>query len=364
MGLMLGVLGAYAYDNATRIDAYEVRVDGVLWFTVPTETEAHQLLNAYKSSFHQDSQTHAQVTQISFVQNVEVTQVRIPKDTPMDPVAAEAMLRRIEVPATVYVVQPGDNLWTVATSSEEIAMSDIIRYNPNMNYELIHPNDEIIIKPDDYYLDVRVSLESTAFEPVEYRTEYIQDDSLYASQRVVVKPGVEGVKRVTYDITMLNGYAEDVVVAQETELIAPVKAVVRVGTKRTLVRTSNSNFGVTVGRLSSNFGNRTHPITGVRTFHAGIDIAAPTGTSVYAYADGTVIAAGWHNSYGKYIMISHGAGLVTVYMHLSSFAVDNGDKIRVGAKIGNVGNTGFSTGPHLHFEVRVNGSAKSPWAYI
>lgn len=362
-GLMVGVLGAFAYDNATRVDAYEVRVDGTVWFTLASETEAHQLLDAYKASYLASIQSSAEITDVTFLQTVEVVKVRVEKTVPTDAATADTFLRRIEVPATIYTVAKGDNLWNIAIAND-ISLAEIIRLNPMLNPDKIWPGDEILFKPQDPYLDVRVSMQNSAFEPVEYPTEYIRDPSLYASQRIVVTPGKEGVKRVTYDITMLNGYAEDVVVSQETQLIAPVKAVVRVGTKRTLVRVSSSNFGVTTGRLSSNFGYRTHPITGVRTFHAGIDIAAPTGNPVYAYADGTVIQVGWHNSYGKYIMISHGAGLVTVYMHLSSFAVDSGDKVRVGEKIGNVGNTGFSTGSHLHFEVRLNGVSKSPWAYI
>jgi murein DD-endopeptidase MepM/ murein hydrolase activator NlpD len=260
-------------------------------------------------------------------------------------------------------VVKGDNLWDIAIANQ-MPLSQIIKYNPDLNPEKIWPGDEILFVPENPMLDVMVRLENKTFEPVEYRTEYVKDPTLLATQRIILKPGKEGVKRVTYDITMLNGYENEVIIDQETELIAPVSAKVKVGTKRTLTRISNSNFGVTSGRLSSNFGYRTHPISGKRTFHAGIDIAASTGTAVYAYSEGTVSAAGFNNTYGKYVIINHGGGLQTVYLHLSSINVDVGDKVATGKRIGNVGNTGYSTGSHLHFEVRVNGVAKSPWNYI
>ena len=118
------------------------------------------------------------------------------------------------------------------------------------------------------------------------------------------------------------------------------------------------------GRLTSNYGNRTHPISGRRIFHNGIDIAAATGTAVYAYADGKVTGVATDNTLGKYITIDHGNGLKTRYLHLSAFKVSVGDKVTAGQRIGSVGNTGYSTGSHLHFEVLKNGSYVSPWNYI
>jgi len=360
---MMGLLGAYAYDNANNVDAYEMVVEGEVWFVMSSQDEVTTLLNTYKAKYMGNVDPHATLVSVDFVQRVDVNPVRVSKETPVSIEVAQTKLSIIVTPATIYTVQPGDNLWNIAIEND-IPLSEIIRLNPKLNPDKIWPEDEILFVPEDPLLDVKVRLENGAFEPVQYATTYIQDATLYASQRIVVKPGLEGTKRVTYDITLLNGYPEEVVVAQETELIAPVAAVVRVGTKRTLVRVSNSNFGVTTGRLSSNFGYRTHPITGVKTFHAGIDIATPSGTPVYAYADGTVSQAGYDNYYGKYVMINHGSGLVTVYMHLSSISMSVGDKVRVGQKVGGVGSTGYSTGSHLHFEVRINGSAKSPWSYI
>ena len=118
-------------------------------------------------------------------------------------------------------------------------------------------------------------------------------------------------------------------------------------------------------RPGSAYGWRIHPIWGDRRFHAGEDIGAPMGTSILAAASGiaTVIPDNG-NGYGNYIMINHGGGRVTLYAHMSGFAVSNGATVTQGQTIGYVGSTGNSTGPHLHFEVRVNGATTDPKSYF
>ena len=113
-------------------------------------------------------------------------------------------------------------------------------------------------------------------------------------------------------------------------------------------------------RMSSNFGSRTHPISGYVREHSGVDYAAPTGTPVRTVGDGLVTFAGVQNGYGNVIYIDHGQGQSTVYAHLSRIDVDKGQKLTQGSTIGAVGSTGYSTGPHLHFEFRVNNEPQDP----
>lgn len=117
-------------------------------------------------------------------------------------------------------------------------------------------------------------------------------------------------------------------------------------------------------QLTSGYGMRTHPVLGGRRRHSGIDLAAPTGTPVYATADGLVGRADWFSSYGLYISIDHGADMETRYAHLSRLAVAAGDNVKKGDLIGYVGSTGRSTGPHLHYEVRIDGVAVNPIPYM
>ncbi|PYG88178.1 murein DD-endopeptidase MepM/ murein hydrolase activator NlpD [Ruminiclostridium sufflavum DSM 19573] len=116
--------------------------------------------------------------------------------------------------------------------------------------------------------------------------------------------------------------------------------------------------------ISSPYGYRIHPIYKVRKFHTGVDINAPSGASIVAANSGKVILAGWNGGYGNCIIIDHGDGIATLYGHQSKLLVSVGDKVSKGDVIGKVGSTGLSTGPHLHFEVRVNGQTKDPMGYF
>ncbi len=117
-------------------------------------------------------------------------------------------------------------------------------------------------------------------------------------------------------------------------------------------------------RISDDYGMRTHPILGTQQFHNGVDMAAPSGSPILAAYDGEVIAASYSPTMGNYIMIDHGDSLITIYMHASSVSVSEGTMVARGEQIGCVGSTGRSTGPHLHFSVRQNGSYVSPWNYL
>lgn len=114
------------------------------------------------------------------------------------------------------------------------------------------------------------------------------------------------------------------------------------------------------GRISSKFGERFHPILHAMRMHKGVDLAARFGSPIVAAADGRVVSAGWHGGYGREVAIKHGAGVESIYGHMSRIAAAAGSYVRRGQVIGYVGSSGLSTGPHLHFEVRKNGTAVNP----
>ena len=118
------------------------------------------------------------------------------------------------------------------------------------------------------------------------------------------------------------------------------------------------------GPITSGFGVRRHPVFGDLRQHSGIDIGAAHGTRVVAADSGTVIESNYNSSYGNYIVISHGGGITTLYAHLSTRSVSNGSSVSKGQQIGLIGSTGISTGPHLHFEVSVNGTRVNPRSYL
>ncbi len=117
-------------------------------------------------------------------------------------------------------------------------------------------------------------------------------------------------------------------------------------------------------RISDDYGWRWHPILQKNQFHNGVDFASPSGTAIYAAYSGKVVAAGYSASMGNYVMVDHGSGLITIYMHASKLLVSSGTEVAKGDTIAKVGSTGRSTGPHLHFGVRLNGEYVSPWNYL
>ena len=159
---------------------------------------------------------------------------------------------------------------------------------------------------------------------------------------------------------------------QDAEIAALEKAIAE-ETRRILegngsaVIYDGGTFGfplTTYTRVSDDYGMRMHPILGVEQFHNGVDFAAPGGTPILAAYNGNVVGAGYSSSMGNYVMIDHGGGLVTIYMHASALYVSAGDSVTKGDTIAAVGSTGRSTGNHLHFSVRQNGSYVSPWNYL
>ena len=135
-------------------------------------------------------------------------------------------------------------------------------------------------------------------------------------------------------------------------------------TEKQNILSSTPSIWPAVGWVSSTFGYRTSPFTGRREMHKGIDISGPTGTPIYAPASGKVTSAGRSGGYGLALLLSHGNGITTRYAHMDRFTVKAGEVVRRGDLLGYMGNTGRSTGPHLHYEVKVNGVFVNPNRYI
>ncbi|MBW2472609.1 MAG: M23 family metallopeptidase, partial [Deltaproteobacteria bacterium] len=175
----------------------------------------------------------------------------------------------------------------------------------------------------------------------------------------------------TYEeLTVTLGALEREIDEFEGELAAlareesSIQAAIAAAAQTTSVVPSSGFVRPLPGAISSGFGMRIHPITGQNRMHNGVDMDGATGDPIRAVKSGRVILAGTKGGYGTTVMIDHGGGMVTLYAHQSGLEVSTGDRVSAGQVIGYVGSTGVSTGPHLHFEVRINGQPTDPAKYL
>jgi len=170
--------------------------------------------------------------------------------------------------------------------------------------------------------------------------------------QVLLASTVEQRKQAERDLAVLEQANRDVE--------AMIRQMMRSGQMGRAPRWSGSYLVPLSGTITSGFGYRFHPILRQVKMHTGVDIAAPVGTSIIASAGGVVVFSGWMKGYGKMVMLDHGGGISTLYAHCSSLAVSVGQQVRQGQVVGRVGLTGLTTGPHLHWEKRVNGRPVNP----
>ncbi len=351
-------------DGFIKKPAYQLWVDGEKWFTLSRRDSLEKLLEQYKRNYLADVDKNARIKKIVFSQKVKIVKTAVKPEEIDTLKVAKGKLYALEQEATVIEVKRGDNLWNLS-KVHQITVDDLERLNPDIDPDKMFPGEKLVIKPLDPKLDVVVELENTVLEPIPFTIEYQKSNTLYKNKKKILREGIEGQRKVVYHITLLNGYQTSLNIKDTQDLKKPVHAIVQIGTKLTVSKSSRNDYGVVRGkRISSRYGTRIHPITGRKRFHSGLDIAAAYGSAVYAYTDGKVVESGWNGGYGKCILLDHGNGLKTRYAHLSKINVRVGQRVGTGMKIGAVGSTGSSTGPHLHFEVIKWGWTKNPLNYI
>jgi len=353
-----------AADARSKETAYEFSVDDEKWFIVSDKEKLDALLQEYKEEYIQNIDKNALIKKLDLRQKTEIIPVEVKPEEINSFEEAKAKIYAKENESTIIEVQKGDNLWNIAKVNE-ISIEELEVLNPEINPEKIFPGDKLVVKPFKPVLDVIIELENTVVEIIPFKVTQEKDSTMYRNQKKTIKEGTEGEKEVTYSIILTNGYQSSLDIINEEILKEPVNAIVKVGTKTTVSRGGSVNYGVVQGkRISSSYGSRVHPVTGRRSFHDGVDIAAAHGNGVYAYSNGRVVEAGWNGGYGYNIVVDHGNGLKTRYAHLSKISVKAGQKVETGQRIGSVGSTGVSTGSHLHFEVIKNGKTTNPLNYI
>ena len=261
----------------------------------------------------------------------------------------------------IYEVVSGDTLSEIAEKNE-IPLADLIAMNETIDNEnsMIRVGDELIVTVPEPELSVERTEEVYYEEDYEAEIIYIDNDDWYTTQTQTLQEPSAGHRRVVANISYRNN--EEVVrdILKEEITYEAVPKIVERGTKipPTYIKP------ISGGRQSSGFGRRKAPTKGASTYHKGIDWATPVGTAVMASSAGTVAKAGWGSGYGYVVYINHADGRQTRYGHLSKVLVSPGQTVSQGQKIALSGNTGVSTGPHVHFEILINGTQVNPLNYL
>ncbi|MDE6594683.1 MAG: peptidoglycan DD-metalloendopeptidase family protein [Oscillospiraceae bacterium] len=353
--------------DSNKVRAYAVTVDGEFIGAVAENSDIEKFLEEIKEQYDSED-----IVSVDFDKDIEYTYEQY-----VDPeqiVAQEDIINildsNVEEPV-YYEIQQGDNPWNIARSNgmtvEELTecvatydgerIDDITEYCPIG--AIVQLSEEVP------YLQVETTEEVTYSEAIDYEIVTDYDDDMYEGETEVDVAGVEGEKEVTALVTYRNGVAIKREIIDEKVISDPVTKYQRKGTRKTRTPVSTGSGGsgdyfwpVDGGYISAYQGDGRG--------HKGIDIAAPYGTPIYAAESGTVIevGSGWNGGYGNCVRISHDDGNVTVYGHQSSIAIEYGDYVVKGQIIGYVGSTGDSTGNHLHFEVRSNGTYQNPTSYV
>lgn len=255
---------------------------------------------------------------------------------------------------TIYTVEAGDTLSQIA-SKYGLTTSDLCDLNEGLSVDgVIGIGDQLVVTVPTPELSVKVFEEMTYEESYNAEVQYVDDDTMYQGQYSVIQEGSEGYREVVAVVQYENNAEVSRDIIKETLLVESVPRILRRGTQTppTYVKP------IAGGYLTSGFGARWG------TNHNGVDWGVPVGTSVKASSAGVVVRAGWFSGYGICVDIQHPNGTMTRYGHLSRALVSVGQTVSQNQQIALSGNTGQSTGPHLHFEIRINGTPVNPLPYL
>ena len=321
------------------------------------------LLEDIKDQYRTSDEDDETYEVVDFVKNVEARDGLYPVSSVVNFDLMADEVKREEEAQRIYTTVQGDAPIIIAQKNG-IPYSQLKMLNPNIEKSLL-VGQEVLVQKSVPVLEVKVIRRETVEQETNFKIEQIQDTSKYQGYVKVTQKGEKGLSMVTSEVTFIDGIEVARTVLDTRVVKEPKNEKVVVGGMRPLAqlpasaRNTSSNFiwPVAGGYVSCGF----YGYWG----HTGLDIAANTGTAVYASAAGTVTKAVYNSTgYGYHLIISHGGGVETLYAHNSKMYVKVGDWVEQGQLIAAVGRTGRATGPHVHFEVRINGKYMNPANYI
>lgn len=366
--LLSAAKSRYDTDNRFQINLVEANKSAYAYMTAQTyrsmleRKDTNMVMSSAYGTVDESIKNDAVLPQknedgiksVSFAENIQVIETYKDKSEISDLQTAIDEVTKDKEESQIYVVKEGDCLSSIA-EKYNLYMAEILAMNPGLTAEsVIGIGDHITVTVPKPELSVVVKEQQTYQEAYNADVQYVYNDSKYTSEIKVLNEGTPGQRQVTAVVTYQNGSEVSREVVNENIIQEAVSRVVEQGT---IVPPSYIK-PLAGGRFTSGYGARWGRL------HKGVDWACPTGTAINASCGGKVVRAGWFSGYGYCVEIAHSNGTHTRYGHLSKVLVSVGDNVSQGERVALSGNTGDSTGPHVHFEIIVNGTAVDPFTYL
>lgn len=300
------------------------------------------------------------VLSVGFAENVEIIETKANKDNIVSVEEAYELITKEHAEKGTYTVVAGDCLSAIA-KKHDLTLDELFSLNYGMDVNTaIYPGETIIVTVPASEITVLVVEELSYDEEYKAPVQYVDNNKLYTGTENIIQQGISGQRGVVALVSYVNGVESGREIISQTVYKEAVPTIIERGTLTppTYIKPVNSNY------VTSHFGYRDHPITHEWKLHTGVDWNAPMNTPVKASSSGVVVRASWFGAYGYCVDIQHVDGSLTRYAHLNSFAVQYGQTVRQGQLIAYSGNTGASTGPHLHFELHLRGNLVNPLDYV
>lgn len=353
-------------DGFAVEEAAGLYVDGTY---IGAVKDGHALLQLLYDMQEQYREPGDEDADISFVKKVQVREGLYPSGEsgsirPLGEI--KEILNKEERGKKVYTVVEGDTPIIIAAKNG-ISLDDLIAMNPDVETSLL-PGDELLIANSVPYLGVKVTKTIRYEEDIEYTITQQTNPEENIGYTHTIQKGEKGLREITAEVVMVDGIETERNITNRTVIKEPVNQIIEVGGNKPLITIPRDSTGTTAPGAWAwpTVGGSINP--GFRGYwgHTGSDISwsGCYGSPVLASADGTVVAAGWGGMYGYRIIIDHGGGYQTVYAHCSALYVQAGQQVSQGDTIAAIGQTGNTTGPHLHFEVRINGTPVDAAPYL
>jgi murein DD-endopeptidase MepM/ murein hydrolase activator NlpD len=352
------ILNRLTYMRGMKAKGRGIYIDGKLVAVLESDKTAKAILSEIQNRYLSSENANIEYKKIDFAEDVTIEDVETKLGNIEAKEKALEYMMTGAVEKKIHLVQPGETFSEIA-KMYGLKQSELKVSNPDVVPEKLHIGQEICLNQIVPLVTVQTTEVAQYIEAIPYEIQYENTGSLFKDEQTVKSRGANGEKDVVAEIVRNNGIEVSRKEISATILSEPVSQVVLVGTKDPppLIGTGTFIYPIR-GTLTSRYGTRWGRL------HSGIDLAAPIGTHIKAADGGKVTFAGYNGALGYMVAIDHGGGRVSWYGHCSKLHVKKGDKVYQGQHIANVGNTGRSTGPHVHFEVHINGKTKNPLNYL